>query len=334
MVEFDQNFNPIPDPREPQGGPQQQPQPQQPMQPPVQPAQHNQFTPPPVPPRPPVTPSMPPTPPTPPTPTVVVPPAPREISKSPLNPIMALAVLAIIVLTGILGVMAWNGSSRPNPNGQPEGINVSAEGISYVDPEIAEMTFGVQKQGSSVADVEKQLKDNTRSIKSVLSAFKIEDKDIKTTEFNISPRFDGQPTPAQPTGYDGRHSLMVKVRDLSKIDAVSQAIVAAGANNIQNIWFTVDDPDKFAQQAREDAVKKAKEKAEAIAKAGGVKLGRLVSINEYVSGPIFFGRGEGLGGDMKSISSIPMPTTDITTGDIQPGNMEIRVSVNMTYKIR
>src|SRR5690606_5361250 len=99
------------------------------------------------------------------------------------------------------------------------------------------------------------------------------------------------------------------------------------ANQVENVYFTVEDPEEWYQEARSQAVSKAKAKAEQLAKEADIRLGKLISINENTSGgPIYYDRaisspgGFGGGGEFD-------------TG-IESGSLEIRAYVTLIYQIR
>jgi uncharacterized protein YggE len=129
-------------------------------------------------------------------------------------------------------------------------------------------------------------------------------------------------------GYELRQSLAIKVRDLDKVGGIISNVVERGVNQTSGLSFTVDDDelDEFRNEAREKAFQAAKEKAERMARAAGVKLGDIISFSEYVGG---FG-------------PVPMFETALGKGgggapfepSIQPGSAEIIVNANITYSLR
>ena len=134
--------------------------------------------------------------------------------------------------------------------------------------------------------------------------------------------------PAEIVGYTITQTVAVKVRDFGKIGAIVSGVVENGANSVSQLSFAIDDPDMFESEARGQAIQKAKEKAKAVAKAGGFSVGRLLSIQEGGS-PIYYPMYEkaaldyGMGG---AVSSAPAPT-------IEPGSQEVKIFVTLVYEI-
>ncbi len=304
MIEFDENLNPIEGGRPPMDdlppvyqGP--EPEPSRPTPPPPQ--RPNWPTP---------------------------PPAPREPRGRGLwNFGIALTWVAGLIIIGILALAAFavyrfTGSGSTNPN-QLEGITVTGEGISYAAADIAKIQFGVQETGASVKAVRDQLDSKISKVKDALDNLEIADKDIKTVEYSLYPERDYKTNLPRITGYTGRHSYLVTIRNLDKVNDVVDAITKAGANDIGNVSFEIDDPDEFVQEARKEALDEAKDKAKAIAEGAEVNLGRLMSIQEYVGGvePYPY-LSDGRGGGETSVSP-----------NLEPGSQEIRVNVTLIYKI-
>jgi uncharacterized protein YggE len=242
-----------------------------------------------------------------------------------------MTLIVLILLAGGAVYLAQGGFSKnPNTdNGQQEGLNVSADGLVYATPDIAKLNAGVQEIGRDTATVQASVGQKIDAIKTKLHELGIEDKDIKTAEFGIYPDYGNVPitSTTKPRSYTGRHVLEITIRDLSKVNAVADGVVTSGANEVQNVYFTVEDSDSWYQQARSQAITKAKAKAEQLAKDADIKLGKLLSISENGGGgPIYYDRalpgyGGGIGG------------SDVKTS-LEPGNLEIHAYVTLVYQIR
>lgn len=213
-------------------------------------------------------------------------------------------------------------------------IVVSDTGEIYAKPDLALTTITVANEAKTVA---KAMADNTKKINSVIDFLKkqgIEEKDLKTANFNISPRYEwikGGDITLYPegkrtlVGYEVSQSVQVKIRDMEKIGDVLQGATDAGANQIGDLQFTIDKEDELKKQAREEAIKKAKEKAGELASQLGVDLVRIVNFSESLSSPRYYDyalseKAVGGGGAM------PAP-------NIETGENKISVSVSITYEI-
>lgn len=208
-------------------------------------------------------------------------------------------------------------------------ITVSGEAEVYAKPDLALTTFSVITEAKTVSEA---MTENTGKMNAVIDSVKkqgVEDKDLKTTNFNINPRYEWRKeTEIYPqgerilVGYEVRQSLQVKIRDMEKIGKIIEDATDAGANQVGNLQFTVDEQDEIRKQARVDAIKKAKAKAEELASQLGVNLVRITNFSEGGVIPRYYALeeslGKGGGGE---------------TPQIEVGENKIEVQVSITYEI-
>jgi hypothetical protein len=184
----------------------------------------------------------------------------------------------------------------------------------------------ISSKGASAA-----YRANCAVMNAVVAALKlagVPSKDIQTTDLYLSPRYSQEEKTGRRNldGYEVRQSVSVKVRDLSKVSAVLDAGVAAGANDVGRVFFTVEDPRKYTQDARVEALKTARTKAEKIAEAAGMKLGRPLSISD--EGTSYsdrdYGRVTGLS-DMVGLQA--------GVAGIEAGETKLTQTMSVTYEI-
>jgi uncharacterized protein YggE len=141
----------------------------------------------------------------------------------------------------------------------------------------------------------------------------------------VNPKYDYSKPPYKIAGYTINQSLIVKIRDLSKIGEILSQAVNYGANNVFGPNFTVDDKEVYLEKAREKAIQNAKERAKKIAKAAGFKLGKIVSINESAPSEFYPIMLKEIG--VSAQQEVPSP-------QIESGSQEIKVQVNITFEIK
>src|SRR5439155_12851948 len=120
-----------------------------------------------------------------------------------------------------------------------------------------------------------------------LKSFNIDPKDIQTSGFSVNPQYiypekdaTGATPPPVIAGYQVQNGVTVTVRKLPDLGKILDGIVGVGANTINGIPFSVDDPGKLLDEARKAAFADAQAKAKIYIAAAGVELGRIVSITE------------------------------------------------------
>lgn len=213
---------------------------------------------------------------------------------------------------------------------------VSAEGKIVAVPDVAQFTFSVITQGK--IDIAKLQKENTEKVNKAIEFVKsngVDDKDIKTQNYNLEPRYQhfscpedgGKCPPPEIVGYSIHQTVLVKIRDFTKIGPLLSGVIENGANSVSQLSFTIDDPTEVQNKARAEAIEKAKQKAKAIAKAGDFRVGRLLSIEEggFYPPPYY-----GYGGE--SISALSVEKA-LPAPRIEPGSQDITVNVTLRYEI-
>ncbi len=210
----------------------------------------------------------------------------------------------------------------------------SVEGSADVDttPDVAMFSATVTTEGGeNVAEIQAKNSEKMDAIDAFVKEQGIDEKDLKTLQYNLYPRYNNGPCvnnycpPATISGYTLTQTLEVKVRDTEKLNDLLSGVVEKGANSVSDVRFVVDDDTDAKNQAREEAIAKAKMKAKDIAKATGFRLGEIVTMYEMNTdqGMPYYG---GMGGAMDMTKSSVAPT-------IEPGTQSARVTVTLTYEI-
>lgn len=163
----------------------------------------------------------------------------------------------------------------------PATVIATGTGTVEVAPDMATLSIGVTTQGDTAAT---SLAANTAAMEAVmarLAASGIEARDMQTSNLYLSPNWTGYDT-ATPTisGFVASNSLTVQVRALDTLGAVLDASVADGANTLNGLTFGLSNPGPILEEARKEAVADAKARAEVLATAAGLTLGRIVLISE------------------------------------------------------
>lgn len=213
-------------------------------------------------------------------------------------------------------------------------INVSGTGEAFAVPNIATFTFTVMDEASVVKTAQDSVTKTTNEILAYLKKQGIDDKDIRTTSYDIYPRYEyyGQtnvyPYPQGKqtlAGYDVSETIEVKVRKIADSGTLITGIGESGATNISGLSFSVENQDKVTAEARTKAINDAKSKAEELAKELGVKLVRIVNFSENGNYPMMYATksmSAGMGGAAPDVASVPA------------GQNKFDSNVSVTYEIQ
>jgi uncharacterized protein YggE len=238
-----------------------------------------------------------------------------------------LAILVGIAIICFIALFIFNLINQFNgeiPEKTQNTIAFTGQGKIYTKPDIAFIDFSVVTQGEEIGRIQDANTKKMNKVIEFLKSFGIEEKDIKTTNYNLYPQYvyENSKIP-QIMGYQITQTLNVKVRQMDKIGEILEKVVNIGINQVNALYFGVENDEELKEQARKLAIDDAKKKAEKLSQELGIKLGKLSNFSENVAGyPTYreyYGYGVGGGGGAP---------------DIQTGENEIIVNVTLTYQVR
>ncbi len=236
---------------------------------------------------------------------------------------------AVTLITWQITGPSWFKNIKAEITNQPYArtVTVDGEGKVTAKPDIALINLSVVSQGNTVKQV---TLDGNQKMTNVINAVKglgVDAKDVVTSSYDLYPNYS-YPQNAQPQikGYNLTQGITVKVRNLDTVDDVLDAGIKAGANQVGQLTFDIDQDSAVKKEARDLAFKQARDKADQMASAAGVTIGRVITFSEGggVTPPVPMYRTESL--SMNAGAAVPAPT-------IEAGSKEIDVTVSVTYEI-
>lgn len=177
-------------------------------------------------------------------------------------------------------------------------LTVDGEGRAFKAPDIVVIDIGVTTRADTPAQA---LADNSTQMQAVIDvvlAAGVEERDVSTAHFTINPVYGEQRPemmnrPPEIIGYEVTNQASVRIRDIANSGTILDAVVAAGANRINGIRFTIDEPQPVRDEAMVAAIADAQRKAEVMAEAAGVRLVRILSVSSYANvQPVAYDRAE------------------------------------------
>ncbi|AIQ10744.1 SIMPL domain-containing protein [Paenibacillus durus] len=211
---------------------------------------------------------------------------------------------------------------------QKNTVSVVGKGELSMKPDIVYLSIGVDTSASTAQEAQKTNGAKIQKLTALLkNTWSISEKDIQTAEFYVQPNYtysekEGQ----QVKGYNAHHVLRVGYRDLAKVGALLDAASEAGANNIGNARFAVEDTSAFEAQVIEKAMANADVKAAAIAKAAKRTLGQVLTVSQNDGGisPVRYEE------NVKAMASV----ADNAGGTaVQPGEVKITTQLSVMYQL-
>ena len=218
-------------------------------------------------------------------------------------------------------------------------ITVSGEGEASAPADVANFSFSVIEEAATAVEAQDVAAKKMNAALALLEGQDIEEKDIKTSGYNVYPRYEwkqaacplGYNCPGERTivGYEVNQTVSVRVRDVDSAGDVLAEIGSVGVSNISGLSFTIDDQDELDAEARREAIDDAKEKAEVLARDLGVNIIRVVGFHE----------GGGYYGGARTMTASFM--MEDAGGEFIPEAAELPVgentvysNVSITYEIR
>lgn len=208
----------------------------------------------------------------------------------------------------------------------PPQIRVTGRAVVSAEPEQASVDFGVTTEATDAANAGKQ---NAEKIDAVLRALRETlgaDARFETLSYTVRPNYR-RPSPREEpvlTGYVASNMVRAEGLALDRVGVAIDAATRAGANNIQNISFSLRDEDAARKEALTNAAAEARAKAQTLSDALGVRIVRILTVTEGdsdVPRPMPVYRAE-----------MAMAQADVPTS-VEPGTVEIRASVTLVVEI-
>lgn len=229
----------------------------------------------------------------------------------------------------------------------PANISVEGTGEVFAVPDVGQFSFSVMAEGVTATEAQAASATKINDILAYLKEQGVEEKDIKTQDYNLYPKYRWEEKPCGnfglgtynlsqevcspgeqvQDGFEVSQTVTVKVRDTAKAGTLVAGAGEKGATNISGINFIVDDTEALKAEAREKAIADAKVKADKLAEQLGVKLTRIVSYYEnqgYYPEPMYEG---------KSYATDEMGGANIAPS-MPTGEQSTKVTVSIVYEIR
>jgi len=233
-------------------------------------------------------------------------------------------VVGKTLLAPLLGCVVLGGCAAAVPavdQPQPSVITVTAMGRVAVRPDVVLVTLGAETRASTLAEATADVGRRMGEALARVKALGVAENDITTVVYAVdpiaAPRRSDDEAP-RIVGYRVANVVRLRLRDLAAAGRIVDAAIAAGANTVSALQFTLDGPARAESEARVFAVRAAAAKAREIADSAGVRLGELVWISE--SAPI------------RPVPRAAM-ATQVAPGPVEPGQLEIVVGIEARYRI-
>ncbi len=201
-------------------------------------------------------------------------------------------------------------------------LDVVATGEVNRVPDVVRINAGVMTQAPTAAEAIRQNAERMRSLRAALQRAGVAERDIQTSSLSLHPQWRHvENEPQQFTGYQSHNMVNVRFRDIANAGPIIDALVAAGANQINGPSFEISEPESALDEARTDAIRVARERADLYAGALGKRVVRVLSVSE-------------------AGAATPMPVMqrmgamDAAETRVAPGETTLSASVTVSFELQ
>ena len=206
-------------------------------------------------------------------------------------------------------------------------LSVVGEASLEAVPDIANVEASISVvNGRSTEEVQGKINSINNTILNEVKKLGIAKEDVRTSNYSIYPEreYATELKEAGIGGYTGNAYISIKVRNINNIPTLLNALTKAGANQIQGVRYSIEKPEKYREQVRNMAIANAKEQAQKLSKALGIRLGRITNIIESNTGgnpvPYFADKATGM-----SVGGVP----EI---NVEPGTQTVSSTVTLFFE--
>jgi len=204
-------------------------------------------------------------------------------------------------------------------------IRVTGDARVTAKPDRVQIDIGVTTRAAQSQDAAAQ---NARQVEAVLAAVRKAAGStavLKTISYSLNPNYQYHPKGGEPTidGYTALNVVQVTLDELGKIGAVIDAATESGANHVQGIQFTLRDQDTVRAEALREAALRARAEAEVLAAALGLKVLRVLTVEE--SSPRFVPMRVYGGARAMATAAAPTP--------VEAGTLDVTADVTLSVEV-
>ena len=185
---------------------------------------------------------------------------------------MKILVLSLLILGGTLA----SAQDRPTVAAQPNTVYVSADGKFETDPDTAVIEFNISAQENTSPAAYDRASKAAEQIRQILRNNGIDPHAAQLSNYTTEPIYDERPAKRKLVAYRVSVSVCLKLKDFTKVAPIVQQLSDADITDTQSVRYILEDIDAAKTKAVDDAYRRARASADAIARAGGRTLGELL----------------------------------------------------------
>jgi uncharacterized protein YggE len=236
------------------------------------------------------------------------------------------ALLVVVLLAGIVAL----GQDRPTVTAQPNTVFVGADGKFEANPDTVQIQFNISAQEESSRAAYDRASKAAEQIRQILRSNGIEPKTAEIGFFSLQPVYDYKTAKRKLVAYRVNANVSLKLKDFAKLAPIVQQLADTDVTENQTVSYTLEDIDAAKTRAVEDAYRRARESAAAVARAGGRTLGELsyASVDTFENVRVVAPMARSM---MRINGGVAAPAP---TEEFSPQNIVVTAHVNAMFALR
>jgi uncharacterized protein YggE len=240
---------------------------------------------------------------------------------------MKLRLMLFLVLLALASLAT--AQDRPTVTAQPNTVYVSADGKFEANPDTAVVQFNISAQKNKSDEAYARASQAAEQVRQILRSNGIDPKEAEVSAFSIQPIYDYSSAKPKLLAYRVNADVTLKLKDFAKIAPIAQQFSDMDVTGNQSVSYTLEEIDVAKTKAVEDAYRRARLSAAAVAKAGGRTLGEL----SYASVDTFENvRMHTMGDRIQPMAA--MKTAQAPTEEFTPQMVSITAHVNAVFNLK
>ena len=235
-------------------------------------------------------------------------------------------MLTTILLPVMLALGVQNPTAPSATQAEGPVVVTTGEGVVKLAPDRVWVSIAAESRARSPREAQRTNADAMKAVIDRLKAIGLGEDAIRTSGYDLQPEFDYVNGRQSLRDYVARNAIEVRVDDMTRAGDVLDMAVGSGATSVSGVRFDLKDRTSPERDALRNAVADARRRADAAAAGAGMKVERVIRIEEH-----------------RSMTPEPRPMTmarqtmmadAAAAPPIVPGEIEVRVSVTLTSSIR
>jgi uncharacterized protein YggE len=229
----------------------------------------------------------------------------------------------VLLLTAVFVPSSFAETGAPTASQTVKTLEITGTGRVAYSYDTAEITLGVSEMADSPTAAFKAMSEKINKVVATTKAKGIAEANLRTGYLSLNPEYDWKEGVQTLRGYRATNTVTVKVKDLAQVPAIMEAAIAAGANQVQGVNFSLSNQSTIEGQALEAAIDDARAKADRAAKKLGTSVRGVQKVQVMGnSGPIY---GYGMAVKAEAMGGAP---------SVYGGQGEFAVSVSIVFELQ